>query len=348
MKKKKNQNLNLESYVKLLRFFFVTIIVCSIFACNGGAENLGENKIDSVSKELKAFNDAIEKDSNNAENYYKRSIYLYQNQRYADAIEDIGKAINLEPENPLYHFKIGEYLFAINQTKKAALAFEKAVALKPDYTEALQKLGELYMIVKEYGKSDSCWHTLYILDKTNSKASYSRGLMYKDKGDTAKAIQAFQYTTELDAKFTQPQLQLGIIYAARKNPLCLAYFDAVLKENPKSWEVYLARGDYYMRKGMNAMAMKDFDLVLYYNKMNFMANYNAGVILCSENKYQKASDQFSNVIDKNPEYTYAYFSRALCHVKLQEKALAIADLEYLLHIDSTFAEAKNMLKELRP
>ena len=323
------------------------VCITSIYACKDQTEPKETTKKDTISAELKLLNEEIKLHPEVPENYYKRSVILYRNVKYADAIEDIGKAINLEPENPLYHFKIGEYLFAVNQSKKAALAFEQAIKLKPDYTEALEKLGELYMIVKEYGKSDSCWHQLYLLDKTNSKAAYYRGLMYKDKGDTTKAIQSFIYAAELEEKYIEPRLQLAIIFAAKNNPLCLTYFDLVLKQNPKCWEAYQARGDYFRRKGMNAMAIKDFDQVLYYNRENFLANYNAGVIFYSEKKYKSALDQFSNVISKNPEYIYAYYSRALCYEKMNDKANAIADLITVLKIDSSFNEAKIYLKELK-
>lgn len=336
-----------QNSVNLSKFIYVFFVVLGFWsACKNAGTPKANSLNDSVSVTLRALNEAVAKNPDAPDNWYQRAVYFYQDKKYHEALSDIGRAINLDSTNPVYHYRIGTFLFSLNQSKKASLAFEKAVALKPDFSEAWQKLGELYLIVKEYGKSDSCWHKLYELDKTNPKAAYFRGIMYKDKGDTAKAIQSFQYAAELDEKYIEPALQLGILYASKNAMVCLGYFDAVLRQNPKCWEAFQARADFFRRQGKNAAAMKDLDMVLYYNPDNFMANYQAGVIFYSEGKNDKASEQFTRVIDKKPDYAFAFFSRALCYQRLGYRQQALNDLKACIAIDSSLSDASKLYKSL--
>jgi tetratricopeptide (TPR) repeat protein len=339
-----------KKYSKLPHHFFMGvclyIILCTVSACKSGTDKPSQTQ-DSISAELKKLNADITSSPKDAEAYYRRSKYYYEHKDAFLALDDIHKAVELSPENPLYHFKGGEYLFGVNQTKKAVEAFEKTVALKDDYIEAWQKLGELYLIVKEFEQSERCWKKLAEIDKLNPQAAFYRGLMYKEMHDTAKALRAFQYAIELDEKYAEPQLQLGILYASRHNTLCLQYFNNTIKINPKNWEAFLARGNFYREMGRNDLAVKDFDQTLLLNPDNYLANYNAGVIFFEMKKITPAIDQFTEVIAKKPNYAHAYFSRALCYQQLGDFKKALTDVDACLRLDSSIIDAKGLQKELK-
>ncbi|MSQ79793.1 MAG: tetratricopeptide repeat protein [Flavobacteriaceae bacterium] len=346
-KLKKKMMTNRSQSSGYLSRLFVAVLLFQ-FGCSSPAGNStpATGNSDSLPSEIIAINAEIANSPSDPELIYRRSKLWADKKQFDKALEDIDKATQLDSTNPLYHFRGGEYLFALNFSQRSAAAFEQAVKYNPNYTDAWQKLGELYLLVKEYEKSEKCWKALLRIDKNNSHAAFFRGIMYKEMGDTTKAVQAFQFATELDPKYIEPQMQLGSIFSAKNNPLCVRYFQNVIDVNPKLAEAYMARGDFYRRAGKYGEAIKDFDQTLTLQPTNYLANYNAGVIFVMQKKWKAAAKQFTEVIDKNQGYTYAYFSRANCYQYLGEIGNAREDLKKCLELDPKFPEAEKMLKGL--
>lgn len=74
---------------------------------------------------------------------YELNYYL-QNQKYAEAEENLKLAIKKEPDNKQLYFSLGVVYDQLGDTEKAIEAYEKAIELDPDYFDAVYNLGALY------------------------------------------------------------------------------------------------------------------------------------------------------------------------------------------------------------
>lgn len=339
---------NPESRIPSLILLFTLLSSITFSSCSESASDKPKTKNDSIPEVLAKLNEKISDDTNNAENYYIRSKYYFDQKKQFEALEDISHAINLQPKNPLYHFKGGEYLFAIGKTRKCADAMLEAVRIKPDYIDAWHRLSELYIIGKDFDSAQWCFKQLEELDPANPKTPFFKGEMYKDiKADTGHAIALFQKATELDATYWQAWLQLGIIFSAKNNPLCLQYFGNVLRNSKNNVEALYARGDFLRRSGKLTNAENDFKFVKQLDPGHYLANYNLGVIYFQQNKLQQAVEEFSMAIEKKEDYAYAWYSRGLCHYQMGNKATAKKDLEKCLELDKEhFKNAEVLLKTM--
>ena len=93
----------------------------------------------------------------------------------------------------------------------------------PENTEGLLKLGELYYFVKQYENAFAKINQALKVNENLAKAYYLKGSIYREIGDTGKAISSLETTIEQDNKNYGAFLDLGIIYGAKKNPLAFQY-----------------------------------------------------------------------------------------------------------------------------
>ncbi len=337
-----------ESRIPTILLLYIIFSFLTFSSCSDTASNKPVAKNDSIPEALVKLNAKVADEPNNAENYYIRSKYFFDNKKQFEALADIAHAIKLQPENPLYHFMGGEYLFAIGKTRRCADAMLEAVRIKPDYTDAWHKLSELYIIGKDFDSAQWCFKQLETLDPTNPKTPFFKGEMYKDiKADTGHAVALFQKATELDGTYWQAWLQLGIIFSARNNPLCMQYFSNVLRNNKNNVEALYARGDFLRRTGKFSNAENDFKFVKQLDPGHYLANYNLGVIYFQQNKLPQALDEFTMTIEKKEGYAYAWYSRGLVYYQMGNKANAKNDLEKCIELDKEhFKNAEVLLKKL--
>src|SRR5690606_14123540 len=96
------------------------------------------------------------------------------------------------------------------------------------------------------------------IDKLIAKGYFLKGKVYSETGDTTRAISSFVTATEQDNKYEDAFYDLGIIYAARKNPLALEYYQSVLQINPNNYEAKYARTKFLQDIGKIDEAIKEY------------------------------------------------------------------------------------------
>ncbi|MES2691213.1 MAG: tetratricopeptide repeat protein, partial [Bacteroidota bacterium] len=224
---------------------------------------------------------------------------------------------------------------------------KQAVAINPEFTEARMELAELYFLVKEHKKANDQFNIILAKDNKNSEALFLKGMNYKDMGDTASAVQAFQKTYELDANNYDAVMQLGILYAAAKNKSALDYYIAASRLNPKSAEPPYNAGVFLQQKGEYKKAVKMYQQALKADDGYYLAYYNAGIINVDIKQYSDAIENFDAVVRINGNYADAYYMRGYAYEKLKKPEDAKINYEYALEINPGYTFAKEALARLR-
>lgn len=184
-------------------------------------------------------------------------------------------------------------------------------------------------------------------DKYNAKAYFMKGMNYKELGDTARAISSMQTAVEQDQMYYHAYIQLGILCAAKKNPLAVEYFKNALRIRPKSSEALYSLGKYYQDKEELENAMKTYTELVGIEDKNINAYYNMGVIqLINLKKYNEAINYFSTAIKIAPKYVNAYYARGLSYQALGNIKMAVADFQACTSINPKFEPAHAALKQL--
>jgi len=296
---------------------------------------------------IKEVSREIEKDPENAELYYRRAIG-YFNLKYLDrAIADIDDAILKNGNNPLYHYQKGRICYAMNRTKEAEKAYLAAIRLKPDYDEANMKLAELYYLVKKHRESMDLLNTIIQHQPNNGEAYFFRGMNYKEVGDTGKAIASFQRALENESGYYDAVMQIGYLYAARKDKTALNYFNEAVKMRKRSSEAYFARGYYYQNMGEYQKALNDYRKVIDIEPENNMAYYNVGCINFDVKQYKEALRSFDICIQMGSNIPQAFYMRGLIYEMNGNKEEARMNYRQTLDLYPGYGPAEERLKGMK-
>ncbi len=112
--------------------------------------------------------ESLRKDRLTAPFYYMREQAEYDAKMFRQALDDIERAIYMEPEEPLYFIEKGRLCYRVKMVDEALVALERAVALAPGNPDVHYLMGRCYMSkgdnesakaallkAKEYGHPDA-------------------------------------------------------------------------------------------------------------------------------------------------------------------------------------------------
>jgi tetratricopeptide (TPR) repeat protein len=338
------------------RFILAAAFLCLfLVSCRSAEEKeleMQNQLADSISMrlntpELKAVNEELKKDPGNAGLYNKRALVYLGIKETEAAVNDAKRAIRLDSTNAAYYLTLIDIHFSQNQTRQAKELLESVTKKFPENTEALLKLSELYFLVRQYQKGIDYVNKALRVDEHLARAYYIKGSIYRESGDTTRAISSLETAIEQDNKYVDAFHDLGIIYAAKKDPLALEYYNNALRINPSSQDLLYARAKLLQDLGKTEQAIAEYESLLKKFKTCDICNYNLGAIYLEIKKdNKKALEYFTKAIVDNPNYLEAYFARGYTYSKLNDRTNARADYSMCLKIQPNYEPAVEGLNDL--
>lgn len=177
--------------------------------------NLRQNALQATQAAINEAKAAVALNPQKASNWaslaeiYRNIINLAQN---ADVwtISAYQRAIQFDPQNPIYRLNLGGVYFSLGQYEQALRFFEQAVALKPDWANAHYNLAWAAYNTKDYQRAVSeMQNVLDLLDPKKAKADYEKAK--QELEEFKKKLEETQKATpsaELTPTPTQSQLSL--------------------------------------------------------------------------------------------------------------------------------------------
>lgn len=336
------------------KILFLIAISVSLFSCKQGTEGVAEDtkRTDSLSKiinspELLALNKKILDNPDDANLYNERAKIYLQFKQLEDAINDTKRAIRMDTTNAAFYLTEADVFFAANETRNAKDVLETVVKKFPENTDGLLKLGELYYFVKQYENAFAKINQALKINENLAKGYYLKGNIYKEIGDTGKAISSLETAIEQDNKNPGIFLDLGLIYAAKKNPLAFEYYDNAISLDPLNSEALYAKAKLFQDINQIKEAVVLYERILKNDPTHVFSLYNLGAIEYGINKNpKKAIEYFTNAINSNPKYTQAYFARGVCYQEIKDNDNARADYSMCLQLTPNYEPAIEGLNSL--
>ncbi|HKR07027.1 MAG TPA: tetratricopeptide repeat protein [Bacteroidia bacterium] len=336
------------------KYIFLLMVISAFISCRNKKENNNPNVIEPVvdtsasGKAISQLSEKIIANPKNPDLLYERSKLYIQERNFQYAMDDIKNALKEDSTKAPYFITLSDLYFAANKTFYAKSALEKCLTLDPENVDAHTRLAEIFFLVKKYDDATDHLNAVLRKDPDNVKVYFMSGMIYKETGDTAKAISAFQKVIDLDEKNYDSFMQLGVLYEAKKNPLSLQYYSGALKLNPQSEEALYGRGLYYQDHNDLDKAIQDYTSIVQLNPKNAHAHFNLGYIHYNNLKvYDQAIKHYNDAIAADPDYVEAYYNRGLCYEAVGDIAAAKKDYDKAISFRPNYDLALKGLERIK-
>jgi tetratricopeptide (TPR) repeat protein len=294
------------------------------------------------------LNDSIRKDPNNLDLYHQRALFYMTKSDLASAQLDINRVLALDSGNVKYLTTGADIHFFLNKVQRADQLLKRAVELEPDNIDCLLKLAQLHFYLKRYDEEVELLNKVLDKDKRNAQAYFMRGMVAKEKGDTAQAITEMQLATQMDPDYYNAYIQMGIIAASQHNPMAIDYYRNALEVQPTSIEALYNLGMYYQEHGESRLAINTYLSILQLNPMHGDAHFNLGYVYTFQiDSPSIALNYFDLAIRDNPNSARSYWGRGRCFEDMGDVNKASADYIKALEIDPQFNGAAEGLERVK-
>jgi tetratricopeptide (TPR) repeat protein len=263
------------------------------------------------------------------------------------AIKDYKHAITLDSNNASLYSLIGDVLFENKDIQGSVQWLQKALAKDPNDKKARLKVAKMFLYIGKHSEGFQQIDIVLRSDAYNPEAYYLKGMLYKDMKDTAKALSSFQTAVQVAPEFKDAIVQLGVIYASRKDSIALRYLDNAFKVDSSDVFPIFARGVYYQEQKDFVRAKEEYTRCILHNRHYVDAYFNMGNILMQQDSLQKSMRQFAMVLKVDPRNPTAYYDRGVCYEVMDSMKQAIEDYRHALLLDPGYKSPKEALKRLK-
>ncbi|HRO43813.1 MAG TPA: tetratricopeptide repeat protein [Flavipsychrobacter sp.] len=334
--------------MKIRRFPYWVFVIVLVFSCKSANNNSAPTPAHVVFKEpaVAALSDKIAKDPNNAKLYYQRGMLLHRLEEDTFAIKDFQQAAALDSTKAEYFSAVGDLMFEHKDVAGSLPWIEKALSINPSDPKARLKIAKVLVFIKEYPKAFNEINVVLRQNAMNPEGYFLKGIIYKDLKDTAKAISSFQTALQVDPGHKESLIQLGSIYAAKKDGLAVNYFDNAFKLDTTDVFPLYAKGMYFQEQEKYEEAKQQYRKAIVRNHNYNAAYFAMGYILMQQDSLEKAYRQFDLVTSLEPTNAKAYYNRGLCSELLGKTDDALQDYKQALTFNEGYKEANDGVKRL--
>ncbi len=279
--------------------------------------------------------------------YFTRAQYLYEQENYEQALQDMQKALQIDSIKADYYHLTADILLDYYQSDNALKAMQKAVALHPQRTPSLLKLSELQMILKQYDPSIKTINDILFYDPQNAEAYFMLGMNFKELNDIPKAINSFQTAVENDPELVDAWIILGDLYDQQKDLRAIDFYNNAVSVAPKNIQALHSKAFYLQNHGKIDEAISIYDQIIDIDLHYKEAHLNKGILFIETKNYENAYEEFNIVCKSNPVYPLGYYYRGVASQLKGDIASAKNDFQNCLNLNPEFQRAQEALKSIQ-
>ncbi len=340
---------------------------CSCNSCNSNGNNNATAQNDSTEliPGLDAINVAIAKDSINPFLYLKRARIYEENNALKSAITDMYIALTLDSLEPQFYLYTADLFKNTYEPQRGIALMNKAITTDSLNANFFVKAAELAYIdttIKgNYKLALDYLNAAIKIDMQNADIYFYKGNVFREIGDTAKAISSYQTATELNPKYYNAYVQIALLLKQRKDKKAERYLDNAIRVNPKPEDALYLKANFFKETGITLQnankndqaieqyqkAIETFKKVVEVNHTNVESYMGIAFSYYQMDSVKEAYNFYDLGIKMSPTYAGAYFSKGLCAEEMGKTNEAIMLYQNCLNIDPNFTRAKEHLRNLQ-
>jgi len=313
------------------------------------AEQDSVAQLDSV---LRALNKRIMENPNDYSAYLDRARYWGDREFYPYAFSDILRAIGVDSTQASIYELRGDLYFKQQKVKEAYDDYTMCLRRDSLYVKGLLKKTGIDIVLGNYDLARRQLNSALRVNEYEPEAYYLRGRLYKTMGDTNLAASSYKTAIEVDPDYYDAYLEVGLLYAAKKNDLAKEYYSSAIGIRPKSIQGWYNKAMFLQETGFKKKeryneAFNCYDSILAIDPKFVAAHFNKGYVFLEYlQQYDSAAKHFTNAVQIYPEYYQAYYNRGLCNESMNKRREAEADYRQALALKPDYTDAAIALGRL--
>jgi tetratricopeptide (TPR) repeat protein len=257
--------------------------------------------------------------SQEALGHYNSGIECLRRRDYRQAVEELEKAIQLDPGNQEIeellgqaYCSVGTYYYNRGMYNRAVKVLEKCLQAL-DYDDAHYTLACAYEKAGDYEKAIGEYRKAIEVDPEDGWNHKALGDLYVKMGEPEKAPDEYKKANELyPGGYAEARHNLLAVYTYRgMYEEAVSGYREFIERNPLSARAHNNLGLIYAKKGDRAEAEREYKRAFEIKDDYADPHYNLGVLYFREGRYDEAVSEFEKVLKINPNHAKAHLSLAL-------------------------------------
>jgi Predicted O-linked N-acetylglucosamine transferase, SPINDLY family len=229
----------------------------------------------------------------------------------AGSADLIGRALKINPDDPLAHFHLAEAFRALEKHSEAEIHFARAAALKPDFAEAFAGKAAMLGEMKRWGEALQAAEAALAVKRDFYDAEITRGMALYEIGRLEDALRAFERASSIDPNRAEAFTDRGSVLTRQgKLAEALAAFEAAVLRDPSSSSAHNNRANVLLDLDRPDEALVAFQQALAAEPSSAVIYYNFGSTLLKLRQWQAALAAFDSALALKPDYAEAIYNRS--------------------------------------
>ena len=289
---------------------------------------------------------------NNAHALHLLGVLALQTGHAKNAVDKIGQAIEINPNDPSYHSSHSVALQELKQFDASVASCDKAIVLKPDFAEAHSNRGNALKELKQFETAIASYDKAIAFKPDYTVAYYNRGIALQELKQFDAAVASYDRAIALKPDFAEAHSSRGnALKELEQFDGAIASYDNAIVLKPDFAEAYFNRGMALQKLEQFEDAIASYDKAIALKPDLAEAHSNRGNTLKEFLQFEDAIASYDKAIALKPDFAEAHSNRGNALHELKQFDTAIASYDKAIVLKPDFADAYfnrgNMLRELK-
>lgn len=274
----------------------------------------------------------------NAMAWYKRATAYFNQENFAEAIDDCSKAMSLD-KNSIKAMTIrGLSKQSLGRFEDAAVDLSFAIDKQPNNPMLYVKRANCFYNLKKYADAVNDFDACIRLHQKEASVVEADVIYYRGKAHYFLAhydLAILDFNQFID----QNPLHGGAIFyrgqsysMQNRNELALRDYNRCIELNPHNADFFSDRSEIYLQMANYPLAISDLDECLRLNPSHAVALFNRGLYYVRHNNYDQAIVDFTKYIELSPSGAQIFCFRGLAYYHQRHFPQAIADFSQAIDL----------------
>ncbi|MDO9265313.1 MAG: tetratricopeptide repeat protein, partial [Desulfosalsimonadaceae bacterium] len=277
---------------------------------------------------LVCFQKAALLDPENEQAQYNLGTLLFKKGEYVQAIPHLEKAVRLDPKNDQAQFNLANTLFQEKKYDDALIHAQEAIVLNPKHEKAHQLAGTILFQQENLKKALVHFNTVLSINPSAAEAHHYSGAIFLKQKQIGKAL------TSLKKALTQDPGNEDVRELVRQLEAKLTDLEQrlirELEETPGNVVLRKQLGKIYQARSLNNKAIEQYSLVISRNPESIDVLYDLASIHADEGKYAMATAYMQQAISQQPGNPAHDYNMACLYARQNQTDAALAWLKKAL------------------